>query len=386
MRKTLLLVCSAMAVIAICTSSIKNTQKISRVTYADGSVLGGGGFSQSGCVGSGCHGTKVSATTTGVISGLPGNNIVTAGTSYTLSVIITDKATTPTAKNWGFDMTSTGGLFTSTNTEVLIEPFSPDFGTEIHHGSTPPVYTATAKAPSYTFDKIVWTAPSTPGKDTFFYACNAGNHDNAATSKDHAMLGAPIILTVNPSTTPVSLASFNVSANAGKVSLSWTTATEINTDHFELERSTDGRIFKIVGTQKAKGTSNAAINYSFADDASALCGTFYYRLKSIDKNGVFNYSAIKSVSLQASKNLITGIYPNPVKLGQSIKFNYNSIQTGNIAVTIINTQGKKVYSTTSTVNAGSNALSIPSGNFASGTYYISVSNGNTSSQKTLIVQ
>jgi hypothetical protein len=153
-----------------------------------------------------------------------------------------------------------------------------------------------------------------------------------------------------------------------------------------LERSADGRIFKVVGTQKAKGTSNAAINYSFADDASALCGTFYYRLKSIDKNGIFNYSAIKSISLQASKNLITGIYPNPVKLGQSIKFNYNSIQTGNIAVTIINTQGKKVYSTTSTVNAGSNALSIPSGNLAAGTYYISVSTGTTSSQKALIVQ
>lgn len=187
MRKPLFIICSAITFIALCTSSIKNTQKakkITRVTYTDGSVLGGGGFSQTGCAATGCHGTKASTLTGGVISGLPGNNIVTAGTSYTLSVVITDKAATPTEKKWGFDMTSTGGLFTSTNPDVLIEPVSPDFGTEIHHGNTPPSYTATAKAPSYTFDKIIWTAPSTPGKDTFYYACNAVNGDGAATSKD----------------------------------------------------------------------------------------------------------------------------------------------------------------------------------------------------------
>ena len=392
MRKSLFTISAAALLIAVCTSSITNTKKVhklTRVTYTDGSTLGGGGFSQTGCTAaSGCHGTKASTLTTGVISGLPANNIVTAGATYTLSVVITDIAKTPTQKNWGFDMASTGGLFTSTNTNVMIEPFSTDFGTEAHHGTTPPKHTATAAAPSYTFDKIVWTAPLTPGKDTFTYACNAANNDGAATTKDHPMLGTPIVLTVNPSSTPVTLASFDATLSANTVAISWTTATETNTDHFEIERSFDGKTFAKVGTQKASGTTSSSLSYTYKDNASSLSGLVYYRLKSIDKSGVFNYSGIKTVTIKAAKNLITSLYPNPLKSGQTIKVNYASLKAGNVSFDLVNTLGRKVLSSNQAVTVGNNNISLSVAHLTSGVYYLSVNDGTNSlvQKETIVIQ
>ena len=405
MRKPLLIISSAIAVIAICTSSIKSTKqsnKLDRVTNSDGNNIGLNGSSsgvsvaQTGCYGSGCHGTKAAAATivTSVLSGLPVNNQVVAGQTYTLSLVISNVAAKPTAKNWGFDIFSTDGSFATTNPNAEVDTnwSSNGFvgngfpGAEIHHGSTAPAYTATVAKPSYTFDKITWTAPATPGLDTFYYAGNAANKNASADAKDYTTSSGPIILTVTASTTPVTLASFNAIATGSKVSLSWATATEINTDHFELERSIDGRNFKVTGTQKAKGTSSTILNYTYSDDVSALSGTVYYRLKSVDKNGAFNYSAIKAVTVKATKNLITSIYPNPVKVGGNLKFGYQSTQTGTITVSILNNAGKKVYSTSTSVNEGVNALSASTGNLSAGIYHLSVSNGNGTIVKTVVIQ
>lgn len=405
MRKPLLIISAAIAVIAICTSSIKSTKqsnKLDKITNSDGNNIGlsgslsGVSFAQSGCYGSGCHGTKAAANTivTSVLSGLPSNNQVVAGQTYTLSLVISNVAAKPTAKNWGFDIFSTDGSFATTNPNAEVDTnwMSNGFvgngfpGAEIHHGATAPAYTATVAKPSYTFDNITWTAPATPGFDTFYYAGNAANKNTAADAKDYTTSSGPIILTVKASTTPVTLASFNAIATGSKVSLSWTTATEINTDHFELERSIDGRSFKVTGTQKAKGTSSTTLNYTFSDDVSALSGSVYYRLKSIDKNGAFNYSAIKAVFVKATKNLITSVYPNPVKVGGNLKFGYQSTQTGTITVSILNNAGKKVYSTSTSVNEGVNALSASTGNLSAGIYHLSVSNGTGTSVKTVVIQ
>ena len=384
MRKSLLTIGSTILIVALCTygtNSKNHIKKLNRVTYSDGSVIGGSGFAQTGCFGSGCHGTKVSTSATGVITGLPTNNIVTAGTTYNIAVVITDKATAPTTKRWGFDLTSTDGLFATTNANVLVEaPSNP--GSEAHHGTSAPLYTATVAKPSYSFDQITWTAPTTPGTVTINYACNAANGDGAATAKDKTTLGTPIVLTVNPNTTPVTLASFSAAYVANKVSLKWATATELNTDHFEIERSSDAKKFSLVNTVKASGTTSTQIAYSYTDNIGSLVGTIYYRLKSVDKSGVFNYSNIKSVQV-ISKNLISGVYPNPIKVGQPI--NFNSSEAATVTIDVISMSGKKVYSTTAAINAGANSLSLSAAHLTSGVYYLSVTGSNGASQKVPVV-
>lgn len=383
MRKSLLTIGSTVLIVALCTygTNSKNAiKKVNRVTYSDGTAIGGSGFAQVGCFGGGCHGTKVSTAATGVITGFPTNNIVTAGTTYNIAVVITDKAATPTAKAWGFDLTSTDGIFATTNSNVLVEPPS-NPGSEAHHATTPASYTATVAKPSYSFDKITWTAPKTPGTVTLNYACNAANGDGNATAKDHTTLGS-LVLTVNPNTTPVTLASFSAAYVSNKVSLKWATATELNTDHFEIERSSDAKKFSLVNTVKASGTTSSQVAYSYNDNIGSLTGTIYYRLKSVDKSGVFNYSNIKSVQV-ISKNLISGIYPNPVKVGQPI--NFNSAEAYTVTIDVLSIAGKKVYSTTTSINAGANSLSLSAAHLTSGVYYLSVTGSNGASQKIPVV-
>ena len=385
MRKSLLTIGSTVLIVALCTyatNSKNRIQKLDRVTYSDGNNIGASGaggssFAQTGCTASsGCHGTKVSTAVKGVFSGLPANNQVTAGQTYTLNIVITDAG----QKRFGFDIFSTSGTFNTTNTfaEVDTNWASNGFpGAEIHHGSSAPTGTS-----PYTFDKITWTAPSTPGQDTFYYAANAANGDNLATAKDHSMLGKPIYLTVIGSGVPVTLTSFNVAYTSNKVALNWTTATEINTDHFEIERSSNARTFSVVGKVKATGNSSSTLEYSYNDNLAGLSGTIYYRLKSVDKNGAFNYSNIQSVQVY-SKNLISGVYPNPAKVGQFI--NFNSSQSTTLNVDLINTYGKKVYSTIVSVNSGINSLSLASAHLTAGVYYLSVTNSNGVTQKMPVV-
>ncbi|WP_066504738.1 YDG domain-containing protein [Rufibacter sp. DG15C] len=115
---------------------------------------------------------------------------------------------------------------------------------------------------------------------------------------------------INP--LPVTLVSFNAKTQNNQVVLSWTTATEIDNDYFQIERSADGKNFTAIGKVKGNGNSNTLLNYTFKD-ASPLVATAYYRLKQVDFNGKFEYS--KVVSLQQKGAVVTSVaikaYPNP---------------------------------------------------------------------------
>src|SRR6201999_1456361 len=96
-------------------------------------------------------------------------------------------------------------------------------------------------------------------------------------------------------------------SNTPSVNLIWTTANEINTSYFEIERSLDGKTFQPIGTVQAKNTA-VQNNYLFAD-ANIVSGILYYKLKMIDKDGAFKYSAIVVVN-NANQNGLS-VLPNP---------------------------------------------------------------------------
>jgi hypothetical protein len=97
---------------------------------------------------------------------------------------------------------------------------------------------------------------------------------------------------VNP--LPIELLEFNATANGDVVDLSWTTASEINNERFEVERSSNAQNFAKVATVAGAGNSNMLLSYS-ATDAQPLNGVSYYRLKQIDYNGSYAYSDIVPV-------------------------------------------------------------------------------------------
>ena len=72
----------------------------------------------------------------------------------------------------------------------------------------------------------------------------------------------------------------------GMVRVDWRTDLEIDTDRFEVEKSTDGATFRLLGTVPPRGAGR----YTLADVASP--GPVYYRLKIVAADRRCAYSPV----------------------------------------------------------------------------------------------
>jgi len=108
---------------------------------------------------------------------------------------------------------------------------------------------------------------------------------------------------------PVTGLDLQVQLSGNTSLLHWTTLTEIHSDHFEIERSTDGRHFNYVGSLASAGNSNGPRSYDSQDFLSAE-GTYYYRIKIVDRDNRSNYSEVKHVNYRFAANEIV-LGPNP---------------------------------------------------------------------------
>ncbi|MFZ4543196.1 MAG: T9SS type A sorting domain-containing protein, partial [Saprospiraceae bacterium] len=107
---------------------------------------------------------------------------------------------------------------------------------------------------------------------------------------------------------PVELISFTAASSGTNVKLIWTTARELNNDHFEIERSADGIQFEIIGSVSGSNAKKTIRKYEYIDvNPHEIVN--YYRLKQIDSNGKFQYSNIISAKIQSEKEI--DVYPNP---------------------------------------------------------------------------
>ena len=117
-------------------------------------------------------------------------------------------------------------------------------------------------------------------------------------------------LDVTSGVLPVTWLSFDVSKNENSVLLDWKTASEQQTLHFIVERSTDALHYTSVALIKAAGNSAAITSYNYKDQ-SPLDGINYYRLKQVDINGRFTYSVVKNINFYKGKKVALKMYPNP---------------------------------------------------------------------------
>ncbi|NVO29985.1 T9SS type A sorting domain-containing protein [Hymenobacter lapidiphilus] len=107
---------------------------------------------------------------------------------------------------------------------------------------------------------------------------------------------------------PVTLIRFAAQARPSGVKLDWATATELNNDYFEVQRSPDGRGFVPIGRVAGMGTTSTGATYSFTDTAP-LAGPGYYRLRQTDHDGSTAFSAV--VTVAGRQQLEAIVYPNP---------------------------------------------------------------------------
>jgi hypothetical protein len=100
---------------------------------------------------------------------------------------------------------------------------------------------------------------------------------------------------------PVELTAFNVEAKEKTNRIYWTTATEQNSDYFDVERSVNGGEWDNVGRIQSAGNSSSTIHYEL-EDRSFEPTINYYRLKQVDFDGTTKYYNIVSIDNRTSKS------------------------------------------------------------------------------------
>lgn len=108
---------------------------------------------------------------------------------------------------------------------------------------------------------------------------------------------------------PVLFKNFEANCTNNGTLVSWSTASEFNSDYFELQRSANANDWTSVATIKAAGNSTTAHTYQQLD----LNGrTMYYRIKQVDLDGDFTFTNIIRTNCEAKKMDMT-IYPVPAQ-------------------------------------------------------------------------
>ncbi len=169
----------------------------------------------------------------------------------------------------------------------------------------------------------------------------------------------------------------------------WTTAFTYNVNRFEVEVARGNllyqqNLFSKIGEVSSPGNLTGQQNYEFTDKENNKSGVRYYRLKIIDNDGHFSYSAIRAVvfndiiNWQLTPNPSTGIF-------------YLGYQAGGgelITATVYDVNGKKVKEYRSTANGFEQKIGIDlqEQKFAPGLYLLEAVAGNSKQSFKLVKQ
>ncbi len=134
--------------------------------------------------------------------------------------------------------------------------------------------------------------------------------DEDASGSNTASKAGSAYIFKNGAVLPVELTYFKGQPTQAGSLLSWQTASEQNNEGFEIEKSINGQDWENIGFVAGNGTTTNISNYEFTDQQPEI-GTNYYRLKQIDFDGQFEYSAIVNIKYQTAPIEIK-IFPNPV--------------------------------------------------------------------------
>lgn len=137
---------------------------------------------------------------------------------------------------------------------------------------------------------------------------------------------------------PVTLIAFSGRQREDQIELNWVTASEKNFDYFLVERSADGKNYNSIATLKGKGSSTVGANYLITDE-KPFAGVSYYRLKSVDVDGAFEYS--KTISVEYSHEFKVWVYPNPFN-GRQITLATNFFPVQGSHITVFNHMGQPI--------------------------------------------
>jgi hypothetical protein len=179
---------------------------------------------------------------------------------------------------------------------------------------------------------------------------------------------------------PAQLTGFTaVKRNSVDVLAQWTTASEQNLHHFELElaKGNDAyqqdRFVKIAEVPAA-GNSTTLRQYSFTDMEAGKTGVRYYRLKMVDHDGRFIYSAVRPVVF--TNDMQWQVFPNPSAGLFNLLVQANEGEAINASIYDITGKTVQQYTTMATGFVQKILVDLHAPSFSTGLYLLEVRSGD----------
>ncbi len=187
---------------------------------------------------------------------------------------------------------------------------------------------------------------------------------------------------------PVLLSSFSFSVNKNNAALSWITEAELNNSGFDVERRVT--LSGVEGWQKiafvhGNGTSSTPKSYVY-EDKKLQTGSYKYRLKQLDYNGIFEYFELESDVVIVPPNIFSlgQNYPNPSN--PKSKIGYELPVQMKISIKVYDVTGREVAALVDKMqDAGYYTVEFDGSNLASGVYFYRMNAGNFSDIKKIIL-
>jgi hypothetical protein len=203
---------------------------------------------------------------------------------------------------------------------------------------------------------------STPIHTTTLTSASLGvgfNNIDEITITTNLIYGVAIsdIQTATPVPLPLTLTDFSGQRSGDDVLLQWTTASEQNTSHFDIQRGTDGIDYTSLATVAAADNSNIQLNYSYTDPLPAnAAAQYFYRLRMVDLDGSFTYSPILRIT-GATPTPAIQVYPNP--FSNQTQLVLNSPSAGTAQLTVTDMTGRLLLTGNLPVPQGNTVIPVP---------------------------
>lgn len=162
---------------------------------------------------------------------------------------------------------------------------------------------------------------------------------------------------------PVELINFTGSERETVNILEWKTASEINNDFFEVQRSTNGIDFETLEIIRGNGTVYTVSSYSFIDEKPVPVG--YYRLRQVDFDGEYELSNIVTVKRNLLKD-DAKLFPSPVN--DVLSINYQATADKKVTMSLVDMTGRVLISKLVDAVEGNNEFNLDLMNLPSGAY------------------
>jgi len=185
---------------------------------------------------------------------------------------------------------------------------------------------------------------------------------------------------------PVEIIAFNCQPKRGGVLITWTTANELNSSHFDVMRSANGENWQRIGSVQAAGTSHDLRDYSFFD-GKPLMGMNYYRLKAIDRDGSMaegDVCASRVTPVSGAEVSQVNLYPNPTLNRTTVSI--NSAYADRVALVLTTAEGKEVRRLQLDVTEGLSQIEIDLADVVPGVYLLRVNGAGIDGHYRIIKQ